>query len=789
MIDDLVLGQLEFNKTLEYVAKYASTEAGKKRILDLKPSSNPDEIIKNGKYVKEAGEILIEKDSPPIAYLPDIKDIIYKSRIENAVLRIEEIRNILLLAETSRKVFSFFKSLETEASELKSFAGRLMADRAFERKIGNVFTESGTIADSASKELKQIREEIREKSERLRITMEKILKRLSDSYLVQDEYVTQRDGRIVLPIKVEHKRHVKGFIHSESATGQTVYIEPEETLELNNEILSLKFAERREIERILKSLTQIIGERSRELIDSLEIISFLDEQFSKAHYSVEIIGSFPNVTVSEKEELIEARHPILLKKLGREKTVPLNIKIDGQKVIIITGPNAGGKTVVLKTFGLLHLMVYAGIPIPAHPDSTIRVYKNILIDIGDKQSIENDLSTFSSHLSNIKSILSRADRESLILLDEIGTGTDPNEGAALASAILLELKSKGALTLATTHHGNLKILANETEGFQNASMEFDVETISPSYRFKQGIPGSSYAFEVAEQIGLSKELLETAKNHIETEKRKLEDFLVEVEKKSNELRNRLRKLEIENSRLEGLSKLYKEKIKKLEESKNKILEQAQEKAESFLSNMNKEFEATIKNIREANASREAIKKGKESLEKFKEEKKNLSSPKIKKTKKSLPVEVSEIRPGDFVALKNSQTVGEVISVDKEKKRAVVLVGSLKLQVKISDLVAAEKPKQPADIRKEVYDRIVHGVKSTRLDIRGRKPEEVENEIIKFVDDAYSAGVDKIEILHGKGTGVLKNLVHEILNEHEGVKKYYFAKIEYGGEGITIVELK
>ncbi len=784
MMKQSVFDLLEFPKVLEFVANYTATAPGKERVLNLKPSDNLKAIVSNSKYVKEAGEILIERDYPPIDYLPNLKDTLFKSRIENSILRTEEIRNVLKLAEVSRKLFYFFKGLQTPCPELNGFVERLFNDRKFEKEIGGIFTESGAVSDSASHELKRIRKDIREKSERLRLTVEKILRRLSKTYLVQDEYITQRDGRIVLPIKVEHKRHVKGFIHSESATGQTVYIEPEETLELNNEILSLKFAEKREIERILKNLTAEIGKRSSELIESLEIIAFLDEQFAKAKYSVEILGAFPDVTEEGKEEIIEARHPILLRKLGREKTVPLNIKIDKQKVIIITGPNAGGKTVVLKTLGLLHLMVFAGIPVPVHPDSTFRFYENILMDIGDQQSIEDDLSTFSSHLSNIKNILEKANDKTLILLDEIGTGTDPTEGAALASALLTKLKEKGAVTLATTHHGSLKVLANGTEGFENASMEFDVKNIRPSYRFKQGMPGSSYAFEVAEKIGLDKETLELAKKYLGGERRKLEEFLIDVERKSNELRERLRKIEMENIRLKGLSKLYKEKIEKLEKSKKKILEGAKEEAEIFLKKMNKEFEATIKDIRESNAGKTAIRKGKTALRKLKEEKETLLA-----TEEKLPVVKRDFKVGDFVALKNSQTVGEIVSINKEKKLAVILVGSLKLQVKLSDLLFAEKPKSIKYENRDVYNRIVKSVGQTRLDIRGRKPDEVEYEIIKFIDDAYSSSVERIEILHGKGTGVLKKKVHEILDEHPGVKDYYFAKIEYGGEGITIVELK
>ena len=786
MIPSSVLEQLEFDKVLEYIAKYAATEGGRQRILNLHPYDSIEIIEENGKAVKEAKDILIEKDYPPISYLPNLKDILYKSRIENGMLRSEEIKSVLALAEISSVTAKFFKSLELNVPYLKQYAERLFYDKAFEKQIKRIFNESGEISDAASPKLREIREEILLKSEHLRNVVNRILKRLSDTFLVREEYTTQRDGRIVLPIKVEHKRKVKGFIHSESATGQTVYIEPEETLELNNEILSLKFAERREIERILRKITALIGERSAELLDSFEIISYLDEQFAKAKYALEIIGAFPTINNNAKEKIIEGRHPVLLKKLGREKTVPLDMEIAEDKVIVITGPNAGGKTVVLKNFGLLHLMVYAGIPIPAHPDTNIHFYEEILLDIGDRQSIEDDLSTFSSHLSNIKEILERANDKTLILLDEIGTGTDPSEGAALAASTLIALRNKGAVVLATTHHGDLKILANREKGLQNASMEFDADTISPTYRFKQGMPGSSYAFEVAERIGLPKEIIEKAKDFLETDRRKLEEFLIDVEKKSARLSKKLHELELENARLRGLSRLYKEKIEKLEKSKNKIIEETRLKAESYLAEMNREFENTIKEIRESNARKEKIKEGKDKIKQFREaEVFKKAEPKAKEEGLS----VEELRVGDFVALKNSGTVGEVISIDHSKKRAIIIAGSLKLQVKISDLVKAEKPKEKKTQSADVLGKIVSGVKSSRLDIRGKKPEEVEFEVIKFIDDAYAVGVDKIEILHGKGTGALKKTVWEILEKHEAVRNFHFAKIEYGGEGITVVELK
>lgn len=781
MITDNVLIQLEIPKILDYIARYAITEKGKERIKSIKPYETSELAIEQGALVSEAKEIIIEKDTPPISYIPILEKIIYKSRIANAVLTVDEIKEILNLAEVSRKTYSFFNSVEKSGNIFDKYASRLFVDRNFENHLSKVFTPSGEISDNASVQLRKIRNEIHEKSANLRSIVGRILKKLSQSYLVQEEYTTQRDGRIVLPVKVEHKRHVRGFIHSESATGQTVYIEPEETLELNNEILSLKFAEKREIERILYGLTKKIGDVSGRLIESYEIISFIDELFAKAKYSTEIIGGFPSIDDTLPVRLLNARHPVLLKKMGRNNTVPLTIEIDKEKVIILTGPNAGGKTVVLKNFAVQNIMAACGIHIPADPDSNLHFYSSVLLDIGDKQSIEDDLSTFSSHLNNINNILNEADEKTLILLDEIGTGTDPEEGSALAAAILEELKDIGATVLASTHHGNLKILANEMEGFQNASMEFDVKNLEPTYRFRQGLPGSSYAFEVASRIGLSERIIKKASEYIDSGKRKLEEFLVDIERKSYLLNSRLRELEIENTRLKGLSDLYQKRITELEKQKKEILKETKSKAENYLRNLNKEFEATIKNIKESNASREVIKEEKKRIEQIKK----MEEIAVEEEPEIIP---GEIKVGDYVILRNSSTGGEIIEIDNAKSRASILSGSLKIQVKLKDLVKAKRPKKG---KQSFYDtnKLISNIAGTRLDIRGRKPEEVEYEVIKFLDEAYASNLNRVEILHGKGTGALKETVRQILKKNDYVNNYYYANIEAGGEGITIVEFK
>jgi len=783
MIKDSILEKLEFHKILDLAARYCMTENGKEIVKQIRPFRYVEDALQQGNYVSEAKDILIKTEEPPFEFIPNLFEPLSLSQIEGTVLQPKTIVEIKNLASASRRMFQYFKVRESDAKIFTQICGDLFVNKNFESHIEKIFTENGELSDNASAKLREIRIEIKEKEDSLRKVVNRILKQLSESYLVQEEYITQRDGRIVVPVKAEHKRHVKGFIHSESATGQTVYIEPEETLELNNDILSLKFAEKREIERILKQVTSLIGQSSVELKRSLSAMARIDSLFSLARYSIEIIGNFPTLDDSKPLELLNGRHPILLKKLGREKTVPLNVKIDDQYIVLITGPNAGGKTVVLKTLGLLSIMAASGIHIPADPDTNFYFFEKLLIDIGDQQSIEDDLSTFSSHLTNIKNILEEADRKTLVLLDEIGTGTDPHEGSAIATGVLILLRDKKARVFATTHHGSLKIIANDLEGFQNSSMEFDTANIVPTYMFHQGIPGSSYAFEITKRIGFDDSFINLAKEYMEGHKSRIEDLLLQLENKSQQMKAQLNKAERENIRLTGLTNLYEQKISVLEKQKAEILADAKTKATTYLKDVNKKVEEAIKNIKESNAEKEVIKSEKKKIEELKQENKTLvyakPQPPVKSDK---PVELDS-----YVQIKNTTTYGTVVEIDKSKNKALLLVGNLKLQAKISDLLSASKKEYETETKKS--SSYFPEMQSYRLDVRGRKPEECEYEIVRFIDEAYSSGTDRVEILHGKGTGVLKKTVHDILKGHHGVKNYYFAHVEYGGEGITIVEFR
>lgn len=782
MIDQTVIEKLEFNKVLNYLSNYAATERGKLFLTSLNPSSDKEFIIREGILVNEAKEIIIRSGNPPIDYLSDLEKYLSESKVEGAILSSTKIVEVLKLAKISRLLFQFIKKECNPDSHFNQVIQNLFIDKVFEHQIEKIVNEQGEVKENASSTLAEIRREIISKRNELVKSINRIIKNLKDDDIVREDYLTLRDGRMVIPIKSEHKRHIRGFIHSESSTGQTVYIEPEETLDLNNDIISLSFAENREVERLLKEVTRLIGEVSEKLKASLIAITYIDSVFARAKHSIEIIGAFPQIDDDKPLLFSDARHPILIKKLGRQNTVPLNFELTNDKVVVITGPNAGGKTVVLKTIGILNLMVQSGLHVPVNPDSNFHIFKNILLDIGDQQSIEDDLSTFSSHLKNLNNIIEQADENSLVLLDEIGTGTDPTEGSALAAAILKKLLSKRATVFASTHHGSLKIFAYNLDGMQNAAMQFDHTNLSPTYVFKLGIPGSSYAFEIARRTGLSEEILNEAANYIDTDKHNVEKFLSELEEKSHKLSVKLKEMEIENTRLQGLSNVYKNSLDKLESEKKAILKKVKSDAEDYLGGINKKIEKVIKDLRESNASKDVIKSARNIIQEIKTENKEFITDEIEKIDDN-----SDFVVGDFVAINKSQTVGKIIDINKSKNKATILAGAIKMQVKLDEIFHSKEKKD--ETSKKDYSSFKIPNANYRIDLRGEKPEEAEFEIIKFLDEAHQAGLERVEILHGKGTGALKKTVWDILKADDRIKLFNFAPIEYGGEGITIVEFK
>lgn len=784
MISDDVLEKLEYFKVIGFIENECVTEIGRNIISNLRPSNKILEIVHEHKLIDQAKTLLIENLFPPLNSIPNILSRIAQSKISGLVLGVEIIKEILNITIITRDIKIYLDQNNEKAPELSAYNNTLIPLKDVQDKINRIIDTEGNIKSSASPRLREIRNELNEKKIYLNKVIQRILVTLQKESILRDENITVKDGRVVVPVKAEHKRKIKGFIHSESATGQTVFIEPAEVLDINNDILSLNFEEGREIEKILKELTEFIGKNADIIILNANIISKIDSIFARARYSIKIDGSSVQFDSAKPLDILYARHPLLIKRLGKEKTTPLSLKLSDKNVIVITGPNAGGKSVVLKTTGLISAMAAAGMHIPVSPDSNMIIFDNILVDIGDQQSIEEDLSTFSSHLTNIKSIVEKASSKTLVLIDEIGTGTDPEEGSALALATLLNLQKKGARVLASTHLGKIKIMADELEGFQNASMQFNSSTLSPTYKLIQGMPGSSYAFVIAKRLGFSEKFLDLANQFVDPEKIKLEKLLTALEEKVQTYTEKSKHYEIELSRYKGLNNIYEAKTKDLEREKRQILKEASKQAKEYLEGINKKIELEIRKIQESNSDKQKIKDARKSIENFKQDQiQKIASY----TTKDLKKEDFTFNKGDYVQLKDTETYGQIVDVNEDKFIADVMVGAIKMTMSLRKLVPSTK-KETKNFSNN-NNSIVISDSLYRLDLRGKRLNEIDTEIIKFLDEAYTNGMDRIEILHGKGTGALKQRVKDLIKEQYYVKNYYYADIEMGGDGITIVEFK
>ena len=614
------LRKLEYNTVIERISELTVSESGRQRTLRLMPQTDRDTIELELRKVSEAKELLVTEGTIPLDGFKNIIPALKKTTVENQVLTVIELLEIAATIRVSRSLKVFLAKRISQYPSICTYHQQLFADKIIEHHINEALDEHGFVKDTASRELREIRRSMISASEALRRRLESILRQVSEQEFLQEDIITTRDGRLVIPVKAEYKHNVPGFIHSTSASGATVFIEPAESLELNNALRELQLSEQREIHRILADLTQQVGGIREPLELSFETLTEFDGILARAKYSIETIGNPPLLTSKPYIKLQNARHPILLRHFKREEVIPLSIELGGEvQTVIITGPNAGGKTVALKTVGLLVLCTQAGIHIPAGSESEVFPFHNIFVDIGDDQSIENDLSTFSSHLISLRHILEEADATSLVLIDEIGAGTDPSEGGALAAVVLHELTNRHTITIATTHHGMLKAFAHETQGISNASMEFDQESLRPTYRFRSGIPGSSYAFELAERLGISHNLLDRARAQVGDEKTKLESLLIELERQSQEYQYQLRETSKEKERLQSLVLSYEQKMVQLKRELGTIRKKAVEEAKEIVYQAHVKVEHSVKEIRESGADREVVRSSRQVLKQLSEE--------------------------------------------------------------------------------------------------------------------------------------------------------------------------
>lgn len=779
------LEKLEFDKIRQRILRYAVSDPGRELLGSVNVMTDPEEIRLRLSEVSDMKQLLEAENDLPLNGIHPIRAALQRSGLEGSVLAARDIAQVGSTMSAARTTRAFLAKRRDAHPLVWALADGLHVDKVLEFNIEHAVEESGAVRANASRELQSIRRAIGDRSDELRKRLEGILRGVSDLGFSQEEIITTREGRMVLPVKVEYKKHVPGFIHSASASGATVFIEPTETLELNNEIRSLQFQEQREVERILRELTGQIGELRDALLRNLDLLAALDTLQAKAKYSIEILGVAPAITAGGTVRLQKARHPVLLIHHGTQGAVPLDLEIGGSySTLVISGPNAGGKSVAMKCLGVIVLMAQAGVHIPAGPESTLRVFRRVFVDIGDEQSIESDLSTFSSHLAHLKEITSGADAGSLVLIDEIGTGTDPSEGGAIAAAVLEYLTARGALTIATTHHGALKVFAHETPGIENGAMEFDQATLTPTYRFRAGVPGSSYALEMADRLGFHASLMARAREYLGGEHLRLEDLIQELEATAQEHRKDLQAAAAERARATAMASVYDAKMASLSAELREMKRTAVEDAKTIVDRANAVIEKSIKEIREQGASREAVRSSKEEVRAVRES--------LNRQEKEAPPEPAEqmpvaILPGSVVTLGGRNDPGEVFSISTDGKSAVVLFGIVKLRAAVADLrpTSRKLPSQRAS-GSALPDR--SGPVRRELDLRGMTADEAFPLIDKFIDDAVLAGLNRIDVIHGKGTGALRKKVTEFLSRHPRVRSFRLGEWNEGGIGATVVEL-
>lgn len=789
LVLDRVCRILEYDKMKAQLIKHASNSLGKQRVDELQPSFHLEEIEHAQKSTYEGAKVLRLKGQAPLGGIRDIRASINRAKIGGALNELE----LLDIASTifgSRRFKSFVEGMledEVELTILPELVEQIVPLTELEREIKQAIDENGDVLDSASPVLRGIRQQIRSHESSVRSKLESITRSASGRKMLSDAIITIRNDRFVIPVKQEYRGHFGGMVHDQSASGATLFIEPNSVVQINNQLREARMKEKQEIARILQVLSSLVSEAAEELTIIVEVMTEVDFIFAKALYSEEINGSQPKLNNSGYIQMNKARHPLIQK----EEVVPIDIELGKDfSSLVITGPNTGGKTVTLKTVGLLTLMVQSGLQIPCEEGSSAAVFQQVFADIGDEQSIEQSLSTFSSHMVNIVDILQTVNHQSLVLFDELGAGTDPTEGAALAISILDYVYNAGAKVIATTHYSELKGYAYNREGVMNASVEFDVETLRPTYRLLIGVPGRSNAFAISKRLGLSDVIIDDAKKHIGAETNKIENMIASLEDSRKQAEKEMDEAMKYREEGERLHRELERAFAKLEEEKEKILQAAEDKAKASVTKAKAEAEAIIAELREIQKNNPQIKDheliaAKKRLEEAQPHLVNKGEKtKVQPTPKD---KLKKLIPGDEVKVLSFDQKGHIVEKVNDKEYFVQL-GMMKMKVKADDLLYIDRPKQ---VEKNPLS-TVRGKDShvkTELDLRGERYEDAMMEVEKYLDDAVLAGYHQVSIIHGKGTGALRKGVQELLKTHRNVKEVRMGGAGEGGSGVTVVGLK
>lgn len=774
---------LEFNKIKQTVDSLCACSLGQKRVEYLSPSIDEKQVEYSLNQSDEALKIILALGEAPLGGVTDITEAIKRAKI-SAMLSAQELLGIsrLLYAVSQLKTFSErLNEIKVDAPIFSSQVNSLVSLNSLQTAINDCIDETGYILDSASSELRNIRRSIQSTEARIKEKLNHVVSERRNK--LTDGIVTIRNERYVVPVRAEAKNTFGGTVHDQSSSGNTYFIEPKEVVDLNNKLQEYHVEERREIERILRSLTEEVKKFVDALAVNVEVLGEIDFMFAKGKYARLINGTRPKMNTKGIIRLVAARHPLIDQKV----VVPNDIELgDEYTTIVITGPNTGGKTVTLKTVGLLTLMAQAGLLIPAHETSQLAIFDHVFADIGDEQSIEQSLSTFSSHMTNIVRIMERLTVNSLILFDELGAGTDPKEGASLAISILDYVKVRGARTIATSHYPELKAYAYENDDVINASVEFNIETLSPTYRLLVGVPGRSNAFEISKRLGLKEAILTTARAYVETERTEMTDLITKLEDRGLELDHEIQLLQKQNQEVEEMRLDYERKIAKFEAERERVLEEIKKEAFENIRQAKEEAEQIVADLRQAKKMADLSIKDHELTEKLTSLKK--SEAKQAEQFKRKARNKAPLKAGDEVMVLSLNRQGELIEKTKNGDWMVQL-GMMKVNIKEEDLEYLRQSVKKKDSGK---GKMIHKRNTNvgiQLDLRGERYEDAMLRLDKYMDEVLLAGYQTVTIIHGHGTGALRQGVHKYLKKNKHVASFRFGGAGEGGTGATVVELK
>ena len=788
------LATLEYKKIIAQLKREMGSAASAKLADELTPLTSEKIIKEELRSTTEAVDLIVRKGPLPTGGLYDIREALLLAKKGGSLTmrQLLEVQNVLGIS--SEVVAFMHDDALPELKYIGEMVDLIVEFTALEKEISRCILTEDEMADNASPKLKDIRRNIHQQNQAIKNKLSRIITSSSNKTYLQDAIVTMRDGRYVIPVKQEYRSFFPGMVHDQSKGGATLFIEPQGVVELNNKLRELEVEEQLEIARILAELSSRVAEHYREIRSNLELLTKLDFIMAKGKLSCKMHASEPKIDKDGELRLISARHPLIEYK----KAVPVDIRIGGDyRTLIITGPNTGGKTVSLKTAGLLVMMAQSGLHIPASHASTLPIFGEVFADIGDEQSIEQSLSTFSSHMKNIVSIIDKASYDSLVLVDELGAGTDPTEGAALAIAILERFYDSGALTMATTHYNELKKYALATSGVENAAMEFDVETLTPTYRLLIGVPGKSNAFEISKKLGLSESVIERASEHIKHGDMEFENVISSIE--DDKRKAAADRLDAESMRAEIEERLKKleEKEQAISEKRADIIAEAKREARELLRETKSAVKDVQKDLRRLQKSGAHTNLNTGALEKSRRkinEAEDLVSEKVVKQVNSEPVSADTLKIGDRVKLLTIGQNGTILSLPDEKGNLMINIGALKVKARLQDLMLINegKDRKPQAKSSSKYGSLLRSKSSSvsaSINVMGKNLEDALADVEKYLDDVYMAGLDMVSIIHGRGGGILKDGIRQMLKRKKYVDSYGAASYNDGGEGVTIVRMK